>query len=123
MPEDPIIKRIRLIIKEHGGQNKLAKIINVDHGFISRVANGKYEVTMHLIRPLVNMGYAPEWLLLGTGEKKKEKDGKKLITEIASLMDEIELMDKRLKLQEERFKYLDKEILAMKEQQNNHSRK
>jgi transcriptional regulator with XRE-family HTH domain len=123
MPEDPIIKRIRLIIKEHGGQNKLAKIINVDQGFISRVANGKYEVTMHLIRPLVNMGYAPEWLLLGTGEKKKEKDGKKLITEIASLMDEIELMDKRLKLQEERFKYLDKEILAMKEQQNNHSRK
>jgi hypothetical protein len=123
MPEDPIIKRIRLIIKEHGGQNKLSKIINVDQGFISRVVNCKYDVTMHLIRPLVNMGYAPEWLLLGTGEKKKEKDGKKLITEIASLMDEIELMDKRLRLQEERFKYLDKEISAMKEQQNNHSRK
>ena len=102
MSDDAVIKRLKIIVKEHGGQLALANAIGVDQGFISKVVNKKQEISYYLIRKLCfQLKYSPEWLILGTGEKSINKpDSAKLITEIQMLRTEVDILHARMRAYE-----------------------
>jgi transcriptional regulator with XRE-family HTH domain len=102
MSDDAIVKRLKVIVKEHGGQLALANAIGVDQGFISKVINKKQEMSYYLIRKLCfQLKYSPEWLIIGTGEKKLDKpDSAKLITEIQMLRTEVDILHARMRVYE-----------------------
>ena len=99
MSDDALVKRLKVIVKEYGGQLALAGAIGVDQGFISKVINKKQEVSYYLIRKLCfQLKYSPEWLILGTGEKKINKpESAKLITEIQMLRTEVDILHARMR--------------------------
>lgn len=99
MSDDAVLKRIKIIVKEHGGQLALANAISVDQGFISKVINKKQDISYYLIRKLCfQLKYSPEWLILGTGDKMIHKqDSAKLITEIQMLRTEIDILHARMR--------------------------
>src|ERR1700728_2409799 len=99
MSDDAVIKRLKVIVKEHGGQLALANAIGVDQGFISKVVNKKQEISYYLIRKLCfQLKYSPEWLILGTGEKKINKpESAKLITEIQMMRTEVDILHARMR--------------------------
>jgi transcriptional regulator with XRE-family HTH domain len=99
MSDEGLVRRIKIIVKEHGGQLALAKDIDVDQGFISKIINKKQEVSYYLIRKLCfQLKYSPEWLILGTGQMKINKpDSAKLITEIQMLRTEVDILHARMK--------------------------
>ncbi len=102
MADDGIVKRLKIIVKEHGGQLALANAIGVDQGFISKIINRKQEFSYYLIRKLCfQLKYSPEWLIIGTGEKKLDKpDSAKLITEIQMLRTEVDILHARMRVYE-----------------------
>jgi hypothetical protein len=102
MSDEAIIKRLKVIVKEHGGQLGLAHAIGVDQGFISKVINKKQEMSYYLIRKLCfQLKYSPEWLILGTGEKIINKpESAKLITEIQMLRTEVDILHARMRAYE-----------------------
>jgi transcriptional regulator with XRE-family HTH domain len=108
MSDDAIVKRIKVIVKDHGGQLALANAIGVDQGFISKVINRKQEVSYYLIRKLCfQLKYSPEWLIIGTGEKRLDKpDSAKLITEIQMLRTEVDILHARMRVFEVQLKEL-----------------
>ena len=108
MSDDAIVKRLKVIVKDHGGQLALAHAIGVDQGFISKVINKKQEVSYYLIRKLCfQLKYSPEWLIIGTGEKKLNKpDSAKLITEIQMLRTEVDILHARMRVFEVQLKEL-----------------
>lgn len=108
MTDEGIVKRIKIIVKEHGGQLALAGAIGVDQGFISKVINQKQEVSYYLIRKLCfQLKYSPEWLILGTGEKKINKpESAKLITEIQMMRTELDILHARMRAFEMELKEL-----------------
>jgi transcriptional regulator with XRE-family HTH domain len=99
MSDDAVLKRIKIIVKEHGGQLALANAISVDQGFISKVINKKQDISYYLIRKLCfQLKYSPEWLILGTGDKMIHKpDSAKLITEIQMLRTEVDILHARMR--------------------------
>ncbi|SDS17567.1 hypothetical protein SAMN05216490_0676 [Mucilaginibacter mallensis] len=108
MSDEAIIKRLKVIVKEHGGQLGLAHAIGVDQGFISKVINKKQEMSYYLIRKLCfQLKYSPEWLILGTGEKIINKpESAKLITEIQMLRTEVDILHARMRAYEIEMKEL-----------------
>ena len=100
MTDEGIVKRIKIIVKEHGGQLGLANAIGVDQGFISKVINRKQEVSYYLVRKLCfQLKYSPEWLIIGTGEKMLGKtESAKLITEIQMLRTEVDILHARMRV-------------------------
>ncbi|WP_345955552.1 helix-turn-helix transcriptional regulator [Mucilaginibacter sp. PAMB04168] len=102
MSDDALIKRLKVIVKDHGGQLALARAIEVDQGFISKVINKKQEISYYLIRKLCfQLKYSPEWLILGSGEKKITKaESPKLITEIQMLRTEVDILHARMRAYE-----------------------
>jgi hypothetical protein len=102
MTDEAVIKRLKVIVKEHGGQLGLANTISVDQGFISKVINRKQEMSYYLIRKLCfQLKYSPEWLILGTGEKMINKpDSAKLVTEIQMLRTEVDILHARMRAYE-----------------------
>ncbi len=100
MSDDAILKRLKVIVKDHGGQLALANEIGVDQGFISKVINKKQEISYYLIRKLCfQLKYSPEWLINGTGEKILNKpDSAKLITEIQMLRTEVDILHARMRV-------------------------
>ncbi|RWY57198.1 helix-turn-helix domain-containing protein [Mucilaginibacter gilvus] len=102
MSDDAVVKRIKVIVKEHGGQLALANAIGVDQGFISKVINKKQDISYYLIRKLCfQLKYSPEWLILGTGEKNIHKpESAKLITEIQMLRTEVDILHARMRAYE-----------------------
>ena len=102
MTDEAVIKRLKVIVKEHGGQLGLANTIGVDQGFISKVINRKQEMSYYLIRKLCfQLKYSPEWLILGMGEKMINKpDSAKLITEIQMLRTEVDILHARMRAYE-----------------------
>src|SRR3569833_3772783 len=117
MSDEANVKRIKIIVKEHGGQLALANSIGVDQGFISKVINKKQDVSYYLIRKLCfQLKYSPEWLILGTGEKKINKpDSAKLITEIQMLRTEVDILHARMRAYDMELKEL-KEGMLVSEQ-------
>jgi transcriptional regulator with XRE-family HTH domain len=111
MSDDALIKRLKVIIKDHGGQLALANAIGVDQGFISKVINKKQDISYYLIRKLCfQLKYSPEWLIIGTGEKKLNKpDSAKLITEIQMLRTEVDILHARMRVFETQLKELREE--------------
>jgi transcriptional regulator with XRE-family HTH domain len=99
MSDEAVVKRIKVIVKEHGGQLALANAIGVDQGFISKVINQKQDISYYLIRKLCfQLKYSPEWLILGTGDKIIHKpDSAKLITEIQMLRTEVDILHARMR--------------------------
>src|SRR6202012_5457657 len=99
MSDDAIIKRLKVIVKDHGGQLALANAIGVDQGFISKVINRKQDISYYLIRKLCfQLKYSPEWLIIGTGEKKINKpESAKLITEIQMMRTELDILHARMR--------------------------
>src|SRR6202000_693092 len=99
MSDDGIVKRLKVIVKENGGQLALANAIGVDQGFISKVINKKQEMSYYLIRKLCfQLKSSPEWLIIGTGEKKINKpDSAKLITEIQMMRTEVDILHARMR--------------------------
>jgi len=108
MSDEAIVKRLKVIVKEHGGQLGLAGAIGVDQGFISKVINKKQDVSYYLIRKLCfQLKYSPEWLILGTGEKKINKpESAKLITEIHMMRTELDILHARMRAYEMELKEL-----------------
>ena len=108
MFDESIIKRLKVIVKENGGQLGLAGAIGVDQGFISKVINKKQDVSYYLIRKLCfQLKYSPEWLILGTGEKKINKpESAKLITEIQMMRTELDILHARMRAYEMELKEL-----------------
>ena len=108
MTDDAIVKRMKVIVKEHGGQLALANAIGVDQGFISKIVNQKQEMSYYLIRKLCfQLKYSPEWLILGTGEKIINKpESAKLITEIQMLRTEVDILHARMRAYEIEMKEL-----------------
>lgn len=102
MSDEAIVKRLKVIVKENGGQVGLASAIGVDQGFISKVINRKQEMSYYLIRKLCfQLKYSPEWLILGTGDKKINKpESAKLITEIQMLRTEVDILHARMRAYE-----------------------
>src|SRR6195952_1086794 len=102
MSNDGVVKRLKVIVKEHGGQLALANLIGVDQGFISKVINKKQDVSYYLISKLCfQLKYSPEWLILGTGEKKINKpESAKLITEIQMMRTELDILHARMRAYE-----------------------
>jgi transcriptional regulator with XRE-family HTH domain len=102
MTDDAIVKRMKVIVKDHGGQLALANAIGVDQGFISKIVNQKQEMSYYLIRKLCfQLKYSPEWLILGTGDKKISKpESAKLITEIQMLRTEVDILHARMRAYE-----------------------
>lgn len=117
MSDEAIIKRLKVIVKEHGGQLGLAHTIGVDQGFISKVINRKQEMSYYLIRKLCfQLKYSPEWLILGTGEKIINKpESAKLITEIQMLRTEVDILHARMRAYEIEMKEL-KDSFNIKQQ-------
>jgi transcriptional regulator with XRE-family HTH domain len=114
LSDEGIVKRIKIIVKEHGGQLALAGVISVDQGFISKVINKKQEVSYYLIRKLcLQLKYSPEWLILGTGDKNINKpESAKLITEIQMMRTELDILHARMRA-------FEMEIKELKGEQNN----
>src|SRR5476651_2180714 len=110
MSDDAIVKRLKIVVADYGGQLALAKEIGVDQGFISKVINKKQDVSYYLIRKLCfQMKYSPEWLILGTGNKQiLKQESAKLITEIQMLRTEIDILHARMKAYEMELKTLQK---------------
>jgi transcriptional regulator with XRE-family HTH domain len=108
MSDDSIVKRLKVIVKENGGQLGLAGLIGVDQGFISKVINKKQDVSYYLISKLCfQLKYSPEWLILGTGEKKINKpESAKLITEIQMMRTELDILHARMRAYEMELKEL-----------------
>jgi len=108
MVDDSIVKRIKIIVKDYGGQLALAGAIGVDQGFISKVINQKQEVSYYLISKLCfQLKYSPEWLILGTGDKKINKaESPKLITEIQMMRTELDILHARMRAFEMEIKEL-----------------
>jgi transcriptional regulator with XRE-family HTH domain len=108
MADDSIVKRLKVIVKENGGQLGLAGAIGVDQGFISKVINKKQDVSYYLISKLCfQLKYSPEWLILGTGEKKINKpESAKLITEIQMMRTELDILHARMRAYEIELKEL-----------------
>ena len=102
MAEDGVIKRFKVIVKDNGGQLALAQAIGVDQGFISKIVNKKQEMSYYLIRKLCfDMKYSPQWLILGSGDKKIAKpENAKLVTEIQMLRTEVDILQARMKAYE-----------------------
>ena len=102
MSDDAVVKRLKVIVKENGGQLALAGLIGVDQGFISKVINKKQEVSYYLIRKLCfQLKYSPEWLILGSGDKKINKpESAKLITEIQMMRTELDILHARMRAYE-----------------------
>jgi transcriptional regulator with XRE-family HTH domain len=100
--DDGVVKRLKVIVQENGGQLALANLIGVDQGFISKVINKKQEVSYYLIRKLCfQLKYSPEWLILGSGKKQiLKQESAKLITEIQMLRTEIDILHARMKAYE-----------------------
>ncbi|MBB6108943.1 hypothetical protein SAMN05421821_103176 [Mucilaginibacter lappiensis] len=112
MSDEAIIKRLKVIVKEHGGQLGLAGAIGVDQGFISKVINQKQDISYYLIRKLCfQLKYSPEWLILGTGEKKIDKpESAKLITEIQMMRTEVDILHARMRAYEMEMKELREQL-------------
>src|SRR6201993_358910 len=112
MSDEAIIKRLKVIVKDHGGQLALANAIGVDQGFISKVINKKQDISYYLIRKLCfQLKYSPEWLIIGTGEKKLNKpESAKLITEIQMMRTEVDILQARMRVYEAQFKELQAEL-------------
>lgn len=110
MSDEALVKRLKVIVKEHGGQLALAGLIGVDQGFISKVINKKQDVSYYLIRKLCfQLKYSPEWLILGTGNKQILKtESAKLITEIQMLRTEVDILHARMRAYELELKDLRK---------------
>jgi transcriptional regulator with XRE-family HTH domain len=108
MSDEAIIKRLKVIVKDHGGQLALANTIGVDQGFISKVINKKQEMSYYLIRKLCfQLKYSPEWLIFGTGEKIINKpESAKLIPEIQMLRTEVDILHARMRAYEMELKQL-----------------
>src|ERR1700761_1954822 len=108
MSDEAIVKRIKIIVKEFGGQLALAQEIGVDQGFISKVINKKQDVSYYLIRKLCfQLKYSPEWLILGTGNKQiLKQESAKLITEIQMLRTEVDILHARMRAYEIELKEL-----------------
>jgi hypothetical protein len=116
MSDDALITRLIVIVKEHGGQLGLAGAIGVDQGFISKVINKKQDVSYYLIRKLCfQLKYSPEWLILGTGEKKINKpESAKLITEIQMMRTELDILHARMRAYEMELKELKDQGMGQK---------
>jgi transcriptional regulator with XRE-family HTH domain len=112
MADDSIVKRLKVIVKENGGQLGLAGAIGVDQGFISKVINKKQDVSYYLISKLCfQLKYSPEWLILGTGEKKINKpESAKLITEIQMMRTELDILHARMRAYEIELKELKEHV-------------
>lgn len=112
MSDEAIIKRLKVVVKEHGGQLGLAGAIGVDQGFISKVINKKQDISYYLIRKLCfQLKYSPEWLILGTGEKMINKpESAKLITEIQMMRTEVDILQARMRAYEIEMKDLREQL-------------
>ncbi len=116
MSDDAVVKRLKVIVKENGGQLALAGLIGVDQGFISKVINKKQEVSYYLIRKLCfQLKYSPEWLILGSGDKKINKpESAKLITEIQMMRTELDILHARMRAYEMELNELREETGSLK---------
>ena len=105
MSDSQLIKRLRIVIKACGGQSKFAKSCGVSQSLVSLMLSGEREVNFTVIMAVCHvLGYSPEWLILGTGEKMQDgKDSTKLVTEIQILRTDVELLHARMRHYEKEF--------------------
>lgn len=104
--DNKLLKRLRIIIKDCGGQSKFAKACGVSQSLVSLMLSGERDVNFTVIRAVCHdLGYSAEWVITGTGEKQIDgkKDSTKLVTEIQILRTEVELLHARMRSYEKQF--------------------
>ncbi len=107
MSDEAIVKRLKVIVKEHGGQLALASAIGVDQGFISKVINKKQDVSYYLIRKLCfQLKYSPECIYWYRRKKINKPESAKLITEIQMMRTELDILHARMRAYEIELKEL-----------------
>jgi transcriptional regulator with XRE-family HTH domain len=108
MSDPNLLKRLRIIIKTCGGQVKFAKACGISQSLVSLMLSGDREVNFTVITAVCHdLGYSPEWIIQGTGEKKLDKkDSTKLVTEIQLLRTEVELLHARMRHYEKEFEVI-----------------
>jgi len=93
MPATPESRRLQIIANDLDKSNReLAKILEVSHVSVGRMMKGEQEMNFSVIKIIcVKLGYSPNWLLMGLGEKKRKGGEAKLVTEIHLLRAEIDI--------------------------------
>jgi transcriptional regulator with XRE-family HTH domain len=116
MSDIQLLKRLRIVIKACGGQSKFAKVCGISQSLVSLMLSGEREVNFTMIRGACHeLGYSPEWLIMGTGEKMLAgNDGTKLVTEIQILRTEVELLHARMKSYEREFEHIREKLKETK---------
>lgn len=118
MDDKKLISRLRIIIKENGGQVKTGGLIGVSQSYLSRVLVGERDLNAEtMLGIIIKLGYTPEWLLLGTGDRKNPgKYSTKLVTEIQYFRTELEIYNKKVDLLNARMKGYEGENEALKKE-------
>src|SRR5476651_704516 len=108
MSDSQLLKRLRIVIKTCGGQTKFAKACGISQSLVSLMLSGDREVNFTTITAVCHdLGYSPEWVILGTGEKKLDgRESTKLVTEIQILRTEVELLHARMRHYEKEFEVM-----------------
>ena len=116
MVDKKLISRFKIIVKENGGQSNFSRMVDVSQTLVSRIISGERDMNADIILSCcIKLGYTPEWLILGTGDKKKPgKDSVKLVTEIQFFRTELEITNKRIDLLTARVKANDEELERIK---------
>ena len=100
MPDKELTKRINILVNDwkkkapykQRGLEHFADQIGVSRANVRRVIKGESEMSKTLLDALVKIGFSPEWLLKGTGDKKKEADRKSTLTDLQALQAQVETM-------------------------------
>jgi transcriptional regulator with XRE-family HTH domain len=90
----PEAKRLAIVFSEYEGpQLAFCKVLTISQSTLSKMLNSIYPVTLPVIKAVCNkLGYSPEWFINGKGEKKRKPGDVKLLTEIAMLRTEMDIM-------------------------------
>jgi hypothetical protein len=87
-----IAQRIKIIVKDEGGQIRFAKAVGYNQAVISRVINHKKDPSDDLIKAIIiKLKYSPNWLFIGEGEKKADRQKDNLVTDLKTIRIELDL--------------------------------
>ncbi len=125
MPVPPEAKRLQIVKKDQKKSNyQLGDLFGVSPETVRKMVNGTLDLNFRVIYGVCFiLGYSPNWLLLGVGDKKQKGEEAKLITDLQAIRVELEISTKlNLRLQarmsgyEKEVDELKKEVALLKAQ-------
>jgi plasmid maintenance system antidote protein VapI len=116
MSETPEAKRLTIVFKDYGRTTRsFAQLLEVSQSSIIRMMKGTQPITQDVTRAVCyKLGYAAEWFIMGTGNKKKAKDEVKMVTEIKLLRVDYEMVLNKNRALEARMMAYEQELENLK---------